>query len=755
MPLPLPDLDDRRWADLVDEGRALIPRYAPEWTDHNLSDPGMTLLDLLAAMVERDLYRVNRIPDRHRRKFLALAGHRPAPPRSATVVLSVASGSATTVDLPAGTVVVARPVDGSGPPVPFRLTDPIAVTGVRLAAVQVQDGSEIRDRTALVRAGRPIEAFGPDPAATGADGPSLLLGLDAPGLPPAGRELSLWIDPGPGAPAAGPDDADLTGGGRAVVVWEVYDGTTWQPLTAGAVQDDTRALRVAGRVRIALPAPWPAVVLGEVAMAHRWLRARLVAGRPDAAPVVHRIAVDVAVGRQAVAAWSAYAVAPGIDLPDGPPVVGEHRRVAVAFDPEGRIARFATAADAGPKIQVLAWRPPAGGLDGSLALTLADAGAASGEPAAVVAVAGAPIDEGRAQVWSAAPATTTGPVDPNDLTSWATTPDLDPAGRADRWCTVDATTGAIAFGDGDRGRVPPGGGRILATFDRTSGAAGTPGPAHRWALAADDPRNRAAPGLLPGLDALAGDLELGLVAVLDPGADAEGIGEAAGRAAEDLWSHERLLEVAGGNPASLDQMDPAVVRSRPAPTRACTAIDFERLALAVPDTAVARARAWTGIDPTLPCVAAPGTVTVVVLPSLPAAAPQPTPGLLRAVRTHLAARQTLGTRLVVVGPTYVEAIVSATVRCLDGRDPDRVGADVEAAIDRYLHPLHGGSAGRGWPFGRDVHAAEMLRRIDEVPGVDHVTGLELSSGSTAGGCGSICVGPFSLVRTGAHRIEVT
>ena len=43
-----PDLDDRTWQDLVDEMRALIPRYAPGWTDHNVHDPGVTLLELFA-----------------------------------------------------------------------------------------------------------------------------------------------------------------------------------------------------------------------------------------------------------------------------------------------------------------------------------------------------------------------------------------------------------------------------------------------------------------------------------------------------------------------------------------------------------------------------------------------------------------------------------------------------------------------------------------------------------------------------------
>ena len=43
MPLPVPNLDDRTFQDLVNEARRRIPVYCPEWTDHNLSDPGITL----------------------------------------------------------------------------------------------------------------------------------------------------------------------------------------------------------------------------------------------------------------------------------------------------------------------------------------------------------------------------------------------------------------------------------------------------------------------------------------------------------------------------------------------------------------------------------------------------------------------------------------------------------------------------------------------------------------------------------------
>src|SRR3954467_7793444 len=88
MPIPSLDLDTRRFDDLVEEGRSLIPRYAPDWTNHNASDPGITLIELLAWVADQGFYRVNRVPERHRRKFLALVGIEPQPPRPARAVVS-------------------------------------------------------------------------------------------------------------------------------------------------------------------------------------------------------------------------------------------------------------------------------------------------------------------------------------------------------------------------------------------------------------------------------------------------------------------------------------------------------------------------------------------------------------------------------------------------------------------------------------------------------------------------------------------
>src|SRR5438132_13690536 len=77
--IPPPKLDDRSFNDIVEEAISMIPRYSPEWTNHNPSDPGITLIELLAWVTEATLYRVNRIPEKTYLNFVSLLlGEAPA-----------------------------------------------------------------------------------------------------------------------------------------------------------------------------------------------------------------------------------------------------------------------------------------------------------------------------------------------------------------------------------------------------------------------------------------------------------------------------------------------------------------------------------------------------------------------------------------------------------------------------------------------------------------------------------------------------
>src|SRR4051812_13411595 len=105
MPLPTPQLDDRRFQDIVDQAKTLIPRYCPEWTDHNVSDPGVALIELFAWMTDMLLYRVNQVPEKMYIQFLELIGVRLDPPRAAhaPVLFSLPAPQSVPLTTPEGT----------------------------------------------------------------------------------------------------------------------------------------------------------------------------------------------------------------------------------------------------------------------------------------------------------------------------------------------------------------------------------------------------------------------------------------------------------------------------------------------------------------------------------------------------------------------------------------------------------------------------------------------------------------------------
>src|SRR5438067_5309309 len=88
MALPAPNLDDRRFQDLVDDAKRLVQQRCPAWTDHNVSDPGVTLIETFAWMTDLLLYRLNRVPERLYVKFLELIGVNLFPPTTAQVAVT-------------------------------------------------------------------------------------------------------------------------------------------------------------------------------------------------------------------------------------------------------------------------------------------------------------------------------------------------------------------------------------------------------------------------------------------------------------------------------------------------------------------------------------------------------------------------------------------------------------------------------------------------------------------------------------------
>lgn len=632
MPILLPNLDDRRWADLVEEGRALLPVLAPGWTDHNVSDPGLMLIELFAALGEQSTYRLNRITPRHRLKFLELVGCLPHPARASRSVLTMRLAAVSPAQqVPASTEFACA----SG--MLFRTLRELHVGTARLQTLQRSDGVHFRALSTSQLEG--FAPFGRDPKPEAA----LYLGFDR--ALSAGEPLSLYVDTalaGQSAPTH-PDDVEVR--------WEYRDGSAgWLPLD---VEDQTRALRVAGPIQIELPAggAMSPTRIGSVSEPYWYLRCRLVSGQFDAAPVVRTLLCHAVEVEQAFA------------------LHGES-------EAQGR-----------------------------------EVGTGTGAPWQRIALPAAPVLAESVRVWSLVK---------GELLEWEARADLSASGPSDRHFVLDSTHGELRFGNDRHGRAPELDAPLYASLRATE--------AERGLLAAQDSLSLASTSHNAVL-ALPDELKTLAVAMPVP---AWG-----GAAAEDL-----------------DRACTRAASEREAAVRAVTLSDYELLAMQTPGVQLARVHALANHHPALECVKAPGWLTVVVVPFLPLDAPQPSLVLRAAVKAQLQRRRVLGTRVEVVGPSYLKVAVRARVRCLRGQRSERVRRDVVAALDSFLDPLRGGPTGEGWPFGRDVYRSEILQTIDEVPGVDHVLDLALVAGACDPSCGNVCLRPTWLTLAGEHAVEV-
>lgn len=65
------------WEEVMNRLREEIPRIYPEWTDYNIHDPGITILELFAWMRQVQMYHASRIGMGHLRKYVGILGIQP------------------------------------------------------------------------------------------------------------------------------------------------------------------------------------------------------------------------------------------------------------------------------------------------------------------------------------------------------------------------------------------------------------------------------------------------------------------------------------------------------------------------------------------------------------------------------------------------------------------------------------------------------------------------------------------------------
>lgn len=287
MALPVPDLDDRRFQDLVNDAKRLVQQRCPEWTDHNVSDPGVTLIETFAFMTDQLLYRLNRVPDRHYVKFLELIGVRLFPPTAARAPITfyLTAPRPEVVRIAAGTQVATIRTE-SDEAIVFATLGELPIVPCSFSRVATStDGGTVVDRTDEFEKAKSFEAFDQVPK----PGDALLIGLsDA--VPSCAVSLRFRCSiEGVGV------DPD-----RPPITWEAWDGGDW--VACELERDSTGGLNRDGEVLLHVPAGHATSLINRQRAG--WLRVRVVEPEAEtpaysASPRIHGIAAATVGGTTA------------------------------------------------------------------------------------------------------------------------------------------------------------------------------------------------------------------------------------------------------------------------------------------------------------------------------------------------------------------------------------------------------------------------------------------------------------------------
>jgi predicted phage baseplate assembly protein len=280
MTLPAPKLDDLTWADMMTAIRSRIPAESDgTWTLHAPVDPGITLLELFAHLLEQRLYWLDRAPDELIVAILGLLGldpPRPAQPASTVLALTADRPGAPVPVVPGGTVLSRDP----SATIRFALDEDVAVFPTDGEVTVWTD----RDRTADLRARRGVPLLGSDGAPA-----SVRFTLPLTGDHAAPGWLSLLVELDTEVPASWSPDAVDRIDPPAELTWSWFRPGTPVAGVFAQTRDGTGGLRRSGVVRLRPPAGW--------STADRGLLVSTPAATFAAPPRLLRLAVNVSAAR--------------------------------------------------------------------------------------------------------------------------------------------------------------------------------------------------------------------------------------------------------------------------------------------------------------------------------------------------------------------------------------------------------------------------------------------------------------------------
>lgn len=685
MSLPAPQLDDRTFQELVDEAKRRVRRHCPEWTDHNVSDPGVTLIELFAWMTELTLYRLNQVPERNYIKFLELLGVTLTSPTPAQVELDFRlsrpiwdrdgeEGWERT--LKAYETVAATVRTETNEAIEFATTRDLTIRRPRLAYLLASAAPEGGQTEPDWNAARSLSLLPPAEDATADTAPATAATEDTAALRFAVFSQPPRLDDAFYVGFAGDlssvivslDATCIRAAAPNLVeeypsqIWESWNGAAgrWETLTPLA--DTTFGWNRTGRIEIALPTDTlQPQTLGE--RTAYWIRCRYTT-RPNEMPP-----------RPPVSSGNG-----GADLSDDRTLL---RPGTYLRSPEIRGMRVRALGGAvWASNCATVFDEYVGRSDGiaGQCFTLKNRNLLPRTPEETIWVGDTGADE-------------TGATNDGPWEVWQERPNFARSGPDDRHFTLDSATGEVCFGphvrqpDGSyrqHGAIPDRGRRLLFRRYRHGGGIGGNVRENQISVVKS---------ALPYVREVTNPRRA------TGGADRETLQRAVFRAQAQIQQRERAV----------------------------TAADFEALAEQV--SGVGRARCLhperiysaNSSDETR---IAPGTVRVLLVPRLGGDVHTPQPRDLhvpdptrQAVERYLDRCRLLTTVLDVGTPRYVFISTDITLVADPRHEPSAVAQRVRDALAAFLHPLTGGPQRTGWPFRRALTLADIYAQVQAAQGV--------------------------------------
>lgn len=686
------NLDDQTFDQIVEFAVSRIAHVYPEWTDYNLHDPGITLLELFAWYKEMQQFHMNQVPDELQLRFLKLLGFSPRGIQSARVLVSLPALHPP-LALPCGQLLY------TAENVPFRLTQPVVCRELRVAAFYLCAGEganaprDISD--ILLQRMIPIPVFEREGKDT-----RLLIGLEA-AAPPRRLCLYFCVQPptnpprNPFAPGQSPP--------RTLRYRAIGLAGEQQP-----TRDDTHSLSQSGEMIFDLPDNWLPTD-GECGLPPRYyLEISQVDRGCEEIVRLQRVMAQYAPAEQCEI-WAHSEQHPLPKPVDGYATIrlrdafmrdaacmvfledGEGYRQIRDWEDEPeeersggkrRIRVPVRAQDAGKKLLVtglcasragmLLW--DSNGLPG-LRLSLPIHAGALGDRRQVIPERFALLCDTLCE---------DGEVRPK---LWRCVRDLRDAGKRDLVFAFDVHRQELVFGDGRCGQVLPRGKHSILVCELA------------LTYASEGNLPEGSPLYLP-------------------------LGDSPEQGFSPDFSATCFPVAPGREPQNVRQATGAFLRRYNRPCKCVTAEDYEQLAMQTPGLRIAAARAIPGYDPSAPLGRALGpAVTLVVIPACDRKGKLPLPDarFLRQVEAHINRLRTVGTAVHVIPPRYVGIHIAARV-LLDGDiRPSQANAHIRAGIAEYFRIDQSA-------VGKTLRSDDITAAIAAIPGVLEVGRVRLTAG---------------------------